>query len=141
MKSLSLFTLIVFLMVLFSACAGPQPELKAKPATPSPKVVAPQTVPEQRATDAEHIKNVVTTRQGALQSIYRKQSDLNPMEGSLLFTLHISEMGLVQEADITKEDGTLSQEFINAMRAEVLTWRFLVREEMIYSFKTEFHKQ
>ncbi|MDY0151622.1 MAG: hypothetical protein RBS43_05065 [Candidatus Cloacimonas sp.] len=141
MKSMSFFTLIVFLMVLFSSCAGPQPVQMVKPVTPPPKAVAPKTVAEQRATDAEHIKNVVTTRQGALQSIYRKQSAINPMEGGLLFTLHISEMGMVQEADIAKEEGTLSQDFISAMRAEVLTWRFLVREKMNYSFKAEFRKQ
>lgn len=135
MKFVSIIALIAASLVFFSSCAAPVSTQQG-----SATVSSPQPENDRKANDLSHVKNVVNTRQGALQGLYRKQIAIKAMQGSLNIKLYITEEGMVQNADISIDEGMLSPEFIASVRQEVMTWRFIIREKMIYSFKVQFRK-
>ncbi len=131
---LILFTSIVALVL--AACATP--------ATPRPGgSTAPKaTQAEQSKEDSnvEHVRNVVNLRQNQLQTLYRKHTAIKAMQGELVVKLYITEQGIIQNADIIMDSGNLSDEFLAQAKQEILGWRFLIREKLIYTFKIQFRK-
>lgn len=130
-------------ILLLSSCAAPKASTRAiNPRFPAKKEAAsvPITPAEKQGNDLAHVKNVVNARQGALQNIYRKQSAIKAMQGSLAVKLFITEMGVVQNAELSIDEGMLSPEFVEAVRQEILSWRFMIRDKIIYSFKVQFNK-
>ncbi|MDD4309184.1 MAG: AgmX/PglI C-terminal domain-containing protein [Candidatus Cloacimonetes bacterium] len=131
---------ITLMLVVLSACVSPETYKKGTPAPPK------QTETNQVATtplptsDIDHVRNVVNARQTQLQNLYKKQSSIKPMQGSLQIKLYIDENGTVQNADIDVDSGALSPEFISSVRNDLSTWRFMIRESLIYTFKINFRR-
>jgi len=138
MRKTLLSILLVGIGVLtFSACAPAKPRNAGSP-TPTNTATTPPATKQEK--DLEHVKNVVASRSNQLQLIYKKQSSVQAMQGGLNIKLYITEEGSVQNADIVADTGNLSAEFIDSIRKDILSWRFIIREKMIYSFKIQFRK-
>ncbi len=138
-KSAICILLIGMGIITFSGCSSAKPVASGKPTSAS-KVV-PVTAPAtKQEKDLEHVKNVVASRSNQLQNLYKKQSSLQAMQGELNIKLYITEEGSVQNADIVVDTGNLSQEFIESIRRDILSWRFIIRDKMIYSFRIQFKK-
>jgi outer membrane biosynthesis protein TonB len=133
------FRLILFASAaafVFTACATPSSPRPGTTTTPK----TTQTEPSKEDSNVEHVRNVVNLRQNQLQTLYRKHTAIKAMQGELVVKLYITEEGIVQNADITLDSGNLSDEFIAQARQEILGWRFLLREKLIYTFKIQFRK-
>lgn len=140
--SMRLPVALLVAMFILAACAAPsrpsyQPGSASSPT--KPQTSAPKE-PSVQDTNAEHVRNVVNLRQAQLQNLYKKQSSIQAMQGELNIKLFITEEGVVQQAEIIPDSGNLSQEFIATVRKEIMTWRFILRDKIIYSFKIQFRK-
>lgn len=140
MRKLPMCILLIGIgVVSFSGCSSTKPVASAK-TTAVTKSVPVSTPATKQEKDLEHVKNVVASRSNQLQNLYKKQSSFQAMQGGLNIKLYITEEGSVQNADIVVDTGNLSQEFIESIRRDILGWRFIIREKMIYSFKIQFRK-
>ncbi len=124
-----------FVLLFLTSCAT-QPRPSYQPGATT------QLEAGQAAEDSnvEHVRNVVNLRQVQLQNLYKKQTNVQAMQGELNIKLYITEEGIIQQAEINQDTGNLSQDFIDKVKQEVLTWRFIVRKKVIYSFKVQFRK-
>ncbi len=133
--------LLVTLLVV-AACAAPsRPSYQpGSPNSPSsPQTSAPKDQPVEDS-NVEHVRNVVNLRQVQLQNLYKRQSSVQAMQGELSIKLFITEEGVVQQSEISPNSGNLSSEFIAQVKNEIMTWRFILRDKVIYSFKIQFRK-
>jgi len=135
-----LFVVSVAFFIL-AACAAPSPSQRPSSSNPA---VSPSTTQANEMKDdnpnVTHVRNVVNLRQPQLQNLYKKQTQVNAMQGALNIKLFITEDGTVQNVDITPDAGNLSSEFIAQVRKEVMAWKFILHDKMIYSFKVQFRK-
>jgi predicted small lipoprotein YifL len=137
MKAMMLPVIIVSLVFLtLSACTANKPVEQPDQAPAAPA----QTPVQTESNDVIHVRNVVNTRQVQLQNLYRRQAAVTPMQGTLQIKLFITDQGVVQNSDIIVDSGMLNTEFVTAVKQEVATWRFLIREPLIYTFKVQFKK-
>jgi len=137
MKALmQLIVIISVVLVTMSACAANKPADQPKSAV----APAPQTSSQTESNDVVHVRNVVNTRQVQLQNLYRRQSAISSMQGTLQIKLYITDQGVVQNNEVLVDSGMLNDEFVAAVKQEITTWRFLIREPLIYTFKVQFKK-
>lgn len=146
------------MMLLFlSSCAAPKPDKPTvkpsetttpasvqKPAEKPTPVVIEKTFEEiaaakaeKQKTDLEHVKNVINMRQVRLRNIYKEEVLSKPSQGTLLVRLSIDDKGMIQNPDVSVDSGSFSPEFIDSVRQEITSWRFLVRSPLTYAFKIE----
>lgn len=134
--SLYLILLTLIVALVLSACATP--------AAPRPGGTTAsktqQAASSKEDSNLEHVRNVVNLRQNQLQTLYRKHTAIKAMQGELVVKLYITEEGIIQNADLTLDSGNLSDEFLAQAKQEILSWRFLIREKLIYTFKIQFRK-
>lgn len=136
-------TLLTALVVVFMAVSCSTNTTTPTASAPQEAVSTPEPAinPGTKAeNDLAHVKNVVNTYSVKLQNIYKRQSSIQAMYGSLNVKLFINDLGEVQNADIVVDTGNLSDEFLETVRKEALSWRFLIRDKMIYSFELQFKK-
>jgi len=93
------------------------------------------------SSDQQHIKNVVEARKAVLQKIYLKHYNYKPQSGTLKIKIFITDQGLVQNTDLTIDKGGFTPEFMADIKSNVLTWKFVIDEPTIYTFKTTFSKK
>ena len=93
------------------------------------------------SSDQQHIKNVVEARKQVLQKIYLKHYNYKPQSGTLKIKIFITDQGLVQNAELTIDKGGFTPEFMAEIKSNVLTWKFVIDEPTIYTFKTLFSKK
>lgn len=141
MKSMQNWILLAgAVLILLSACSAPQTKAQQANQPVANAPAAPAATEAKTYSDIDHVKNVVNARQPQLQTIYRKQSYVKPMQGELAIKLYITEDGRVQNAEIDLEMGNLTPEFLQSVREELLTWRFMIKDKIIYSFRIQFRK-
>ena len=114
--------IVVLLTALLTGCSGNKPETKLD-------------------SDQQHIKNVAETRSAVLQKIYLKHYNYKPQSGTLKIKIFINRDGMVQNADLEVDKGSFTPEFMADIKSNLLTWKFVINEPTVYTFKTTFSKK
>jgi hypothetical protein len=98
----------------------------------------PRPLQPDRDSDLDYVKKRVTRLTPQLQGVYRQESIVNPQEGTARITLHISDKGFVQKAEVAPLAGNLDQHLLNEFKSIALNWRFAVGRKIVYTFKIRF---
>ncbi|GEM_PF-4450537 len=93
-----------------------------------------------RTPDQVSVQKQVKTKKPELTKIYQRESTIRAQQGTLKFTLYITESGKVERADIVSLSGNLSPALVDAMLTAIQDWRFNVKNKVIYSFQVQFSR-